>query len=71
MVVTTDSTGQYLAQLTAGKAALDADGSRVRCEFAAPSGPQPRATLDTLLGFARFTQLPALQTVNLRERPAL
>jgi hypothetical protein len=51
-------------------ARLDADG-RALCQFSAPDVADPRVQLDTLLGFARFTQLPALQVVDLRERPDL
>jgi hypothetical protein len=69
VVVSTDSAGHYITQLSVDGASLDADG-RAHCQFSAPKA-DPQVQLDTLLGFARFGQLPALQVVDLRERPEL
>jgi hypothetical protein len=69
VVVSTDSAGHYITQLSMDGASLDADG-RAACQFSAPKA-DPQVQLDTLLGFARFGQLPALQVVDLRERPEL
>jgi hypothetical protein len=69
VVVSTDSAGQYITQLSVDGASLDAEG-RALCQFSAPKA-DPRVQLDTLLGFARFGQAPALQVVDLRERPEL
>jgi hypothetical protein len=70
VVVATDTAGHYITQLWVDEASLGADG-RAACQFSAPAAADPRVQLDTLLGFARFTQLPALQVVDLRERPEL
>jgi hypothetical protein len=70
VVVATDTAGHYITQLWVEEASLDAD-RRAHCQFSAPYAAEPRVQLDTLLGFARFTQLPALQVVDLRERPEL
>jgi hypothetical protein len=70
VVVATDTAGHYITQLWVDEASLDADG-RASCQFSAPDAADPRVQLDTLLGFARFTQLPALQVLDLRERPEL
>jgi hypothetical protein len=69
VVVSTDSAGQYITQLSVDGASLDTDG-RALCQFSAPKAA-PRVQLDTLLDFARFGQAPALQVVDLRERPEL
>ena len=69
VVVPTDTVGHYITHLSVDEASLDADG-QAPCLFSAPNA-DPRAQLDTLLGFARFGQLPALQVVDLRERPEL
>ena len=69
VVVSTDNAGHYITHLSVDGARLDADG-RALCQFSAPKA-DPQVQLDTLLGFARFGQLPALQVVDLRERPEL
>ena len=69
VVVATDSAGHYITQLWADQASLDANG-RALCQFSAPN-PDPHVQLDTILAFARFTQFPPLQVVDLRERPSL
>jgi hypothetical protein len=70
VAVATDTAGHYITELWVDEASLDADG-RAACQFSAPDAADPRVQLDTILGFARFTQFPPLQVVDLRERPEL
>ena len=67
MVVPTDAAGNYLAHISVDEPSLDANAGRAVCRFIALDAARPRIRLDTVLGFARFTQLAALQFVDLRE----
>jgi hypothetical protein len=64
----TDASGRYLVNVTATAASLNAGGGQLRCRFTEPDTMNPRAQVDTLLGFTRGPALAALQTVDLHEQ---
>ena len=65
--VVTDSSGRYGASLESGVDPFDGGSGSLACTFLEPATGQPRARVDTVLGFARGPVLRALQRVNLQE----
>ncbi|HEX3233642.1 MAG TPA: carboxypeptidase-like regulatory domain-containing protein [Gemmatimonadales bacterium] len=67
VVMLTDSTGHYVANLETGSDPFDGASGDVLCHFAEPAAENVRVQVDTLLGFARGPLLAALQFVDLHE----
>jgi hypothetical protein len=67
LLLTTDSSGDYLANLQTGADPFPGSYGRLRCQFAEPGTGTPRVQLDTTLGFVRGPVLVALQLIDLHE----
>ena len=67
LVLPTDSTGRYLANMSTGPDPFLGQFAHLPCQFAEPATSSPRVVVDTTLGFVRGPVAVALQTVDLHE----
>lgn len=67
LVILTDSTGHYGANVETGSDPFDGTSGQLLCHFTEPAAAHARVQLDTMLGFVRGPVLVALQFVDLHE----